>query len=100
MASSSSSYSSGDEFYDDGPRGVTPPPRTDSTSSSSSSWMNNIGTAGSLFYVFRTLNDLARDPITGQFNVQSIQTNFAAMDTWKMGMLGFVLYRLVNQFFF
>jgi len=55
-----------------------------------------VGTMMSLFFVGRTLMDLARIP--GGFSVQAFIYNVKSLPPWRIAILGLSVYRLISQF--
>jgi hypothetical protein len=85
-----------------GPRGVSsfdfaddampPPPKLRRPSSS----FGSIGTLMSAFVLFRTCNELGRDPSTGTWSVQRMMANAQRLPVWRLGLLGLSTYRIVK----
>lgn len=91
---SSSSSSSYDPMDNDAQYTMPPPPSSDSWGSK----LFSMSSAMSLMYIGRTVMELGRGGPQGQWNFELFKANLANMETWKLGLLGLSLYRLVAVF--
>lgn len=57
-----------------------------------------IGRIFSIFAIFRTLKELAREP-NGTMSVNAMITNFKRMESWKLGVFGFCLFNILRGLF-
>lgn len=57
----------------------------------------NFQTAMSLFMIYRTIEPISKNS-DGNFDLDVLKANLGTLDVWKLGILGFSVYRLVSQF--
>lgn len=57
-----------------------------------------IGRMMSMFAVFRTLKELAREP-NGTMSVNAVMTNIKRMESWKLGVFGFCVFNILKGLF-
>jgi hypothetical protein len=58
----------------------------------------NLSTAFALFTIYRTMQPMAFDP-NGNFSFNLLRANIQTMEVWRLGLLGFAVYRVVAAFF-
>lgn len=70
---------------------IAPPPTSSKISS-----LFNISNFMSAGVIFRTVNELGRSPVSGAFDIQLFMANLRSQPTWRLGLLGVSVYRLVS----
>jgi hypothetical protein len=58
----------------------------------------SMATALAVFTLYRTLVPLAQRTDDGRFDLQLLWANLSTLEVWKLGLIGFSVYRIVSAF--
>jgi hypothetical protein len=58
----------------------------------------SMSTALAVFTLYRTLVPLAQRADDGRFDLQLLRANLSTLEVWKLGLIGFSVYRIVSAF--